>query len=202
MRRLAAAVLGFALVATVAPTVAAAEDVRESNRAFILENSEVFRPDATVEVHQGDSVEEMTAREALDLVLDRAGDRDLARLATSATHGSTDVAGDVWILGLGNVDCGTTTTYAPQPVFGMPVQEQFYVYDGFVGYNVGSSAEDWWADAWTLKETVQGSGTVNYGGLSNFFCVEDTVEPIGWDGALFPFIDGYATEEPVPPQAS
>lgn len=199
MRKIAAIVVGLALVATTVPAATASQSVREENREFILSHSSNYDPDAQVEVHHDGTVETMRAEQALEMTLDRADDRDLARMANSATHGDRTVAGDVWVLGLGDIECGEPTKLAPQPVFTIPVQEQFWLYDGHVGYSTTSSAEDWWATAWTMKDAIQGSGTVSYGGISTFFCVEDTVYPIGWDGVLFPFVDGYVSPETVPP---
>lgn len=199
MRKIAAILVGLALVATAVPVAAGSQSIREDNREFILSHSPDYDPDDRVEVHHDGIVEEMRAERALEMTLDRAGDRNLAAMANSAAHGDRTVAGDVWILGLGDIECGEPIKLAPQPIFTIPVQQQFWLYDGHVGYSTSSSAEDWWATAWTMKETIQGSGTVSYGGISTFFCVEEIVHPIGWDGVLFPFVDGYASPLTVPP---
>lgn len=194
MEKIVAFALALAMFAVVAPG-AVAEDtsVREENREFILEHADEYDPNEVVEVHHNGIVEEMTAEEALELTLDRAGDRNLADLAASATHGSSDLVGDVWLLGFGSVDCGETTILQEgvNPFLGL--HPQFFLYAGDYGYNEDSSADFLLGLGFTMKEFVLVSDEVNYGGISDFFCFE------GSFGVLFPFIDGYSTTEDVPP---
>jgi hypothetical protein len=195
MKKIAATVLAVAMFAMTAPMVSAGDtDVREQNREFIMDEiGDDYDPDAMVTLHYNGVTEEITQKEAVELTLDRAGDTNLETLADSAAHGEAELAGDIWLIGLGNVDCGTTTTVAPNPAGGVYPVAQFWLYNGEVGYNQGSSADLWLATSWTMKDYAAGSGGINYGGVSDFFCIEG-----GFFGILFPYIDGYTTTETLP----
>jgi hypothetical protein len=188
--RLGTVLLTVAMVAVAAPGLGAqGTSVREDNRAFLLEQNPGAAMDDTVEVHHGDTVETTTVRQGLEMALDRAGDANLRALAQpAAAHETIDtVVGDVWLMGFGEVECGTTTTVAGNPAPEGPLVPGLWLYDGELGYNAGSAAEDWIALSWTTTVTVDGSGPVHYGGNSDFFCIEGSM------GILFPYIDGYAT---------
>lgn len=192
MRRIVAIVVGVALVSMTAPaTTATGQSIRDQNREWILDQVEDYRPDAIVEVHSDGTVEQMPARKALEVTLDRAGDRKLATLAAGASHGTSDLVGDIWLIGFGFEDC-SWHPIAPQPV-SAPVLSQLWIYSGEIGYG-HAAASSWTATGWTMKETVTGSGDVYFGGVADFFCVEG-----GFFGILFPFVDGYVTQRPVPP---
>lgn len=197
MKKIAALAISMAMLAMAVPATAdTGEDIREQNREWLLEQNPNYNPNEIVEVHHNGIVEQMTAEDALDITLDRAGDKLLENIAADAGgSGGGTVAGDVWLIGFGSVDCGSTTVLAPTPYPFTPIHTQLWLYGASTGYNEDSSANFWFAISWTAKTDIDGSGVVDYGGDSDFFCIEG-----GFFSLLFPFIDGYATnEQDVPP---
>lgn len=200
MMRLGVLALGLALVTVALPaTVTASEDdqtIREQNRQWILEKNPDYDPEAVVELHTGEGVEEVTAREALERALDRAGETSLPSLVSAeGGGGGGTVTGDVWLIGWGNVDCGELSRLVPQDQFWYGSGPQMWVYEGYVGYASHASADTWHAISWTWKTDIHGAGAIHYGGLSDFLCFDGPAFAL-----LFPFIDGYASDEvPHPP---
>lgn len=202
MERLAVLALGLVLVTVALPATVAGEDeqsIREQNRQWILEHNPDYDPDATVELHTADGVEEMTAAEALERTLDRAGDTLLANIASDEVAGESavtqTVVGDIWLVATGNVDCGDRTVIAPSPLPFTAAGPQLWIYDGVIGYVTDASADVWIATSWTQKETLAGTGTFHYGGIIDPFCIDGG----GFFSILFPFLDGYVTSLAGPP---
>lgn len=198
MRRLTTIALSLVLVSVALPTATVAgeadETIREDNRAWLLEQNPEYDPDAIVELHTGDGVEEITAEQALERTLDRAGEASLAALTHGAGDGDGEAAGDIWLIGTGDVACGEVSRLAHQPVEPLPPGPQISLHDGAVGYATDASADRWTVISWTTKRTVDGSGIIHYGGVSDFFCTEQGPFEI-----LFPFVDGYTTTIASPP---
>ncbi len=193
MRRLTTLALGLALLAMAAPVTAGddAQSIREKNRAYILANIPSYDPAEIVEVHHDGAIERMPAPDALELALDRAGDTDLAALASDASHGAgaKNGVGDIWIVAFG-ARCDLTTV-APSPVPVTPVSTQLWLYGGELGYG-HSTADHYLISYWTMKSVHEASGDLYFGGDIDNFCVP------GW-WFLFPRIDGYTSEHPIPP---
>lgn len=202
MERLAVLALGLVLVTVALPATVAGEDeqsIREQNRQWILEHNPDYDPDAIVELHTADGVEEMTAAEALERALDRAGDTLLPDVASDEVAGESaltgTVVGDIWLIAVGSVDCGERTELADSPIPFTPVDPQLWIYDGVIGYVTDASADVWIAISWTQKETLAGTGTFHYGGIIDDFCIDGG----GFFSFLFPFLDGYVTTLAGPP---
>lgn len=195
MKKLVALAVSIAMLAMAVPATADdGQTVREQNREFLLEENPNYNPNEIVTVHHNGISEEMTAEDALEITLDRADDRLLENIVADEAHGTAELVGDIWLIGFGNVDCGTVTTYAEQSEF-LGAHAQFWLYSGDVGHANGASADFWSANSWTMKDAAAGSGVINYGGVSDFFCIEG-----GFFDLLFPFIDGYTTTQTtVPP---
>jgi hypothetical protein len=166
--------------------------VRESNREFILSYAEDWDPDETVEVRVDGQVEQMTASQALELALDRAGERNLERLANNAepaSHDTRDWIGDIFHLGLGGADCGTTTTYTPSTP-GTELDPQFELHEGPVSYTSGTNADRLhvvFSD--TMKEG-HAVGSIDWIGKAQSFCFPGLL--------VLENIDGVATNDDLP----
>lgn len=192
MRELIAALVGVALVTTAAPALATSDDLREENRAFILEHLDDYDPDEVVEVRLNGDTHQMTQAEAIDHALDMIGDQDIERIATAAApadHETRDWVGDLLHLGIGGADCGTQTQLA-ESTPGADVDPQFELHDGPVLYTTGTNAD---------RLHVVHSDTMKEGHL---------VGEIGWTGKATSFcvpgflvldrIDGLATDDGLP----
>lgn len=193
MRRSTTLALCLTLLAMAAPVTAGddTQSIRESNRAYILANVPSYDPAETVEVHHDGTVDEMPASDALELALDRAGDTDLAALASQASHGlgAKNGVGDIWIVAFG-ATC-EVTLLAPSPVPFLPVSTQLWLYGGTLAYG-HSTADAYLISYWSMKGIHEASGDLYFGGDIDNFCVP------GW-WFFFPRMDGYTSEHPIPP---
>jgi hypothetical protein len=171
------------------PAAASGDSLREQNREFILENTEDYDPDETVEVRINGQWQTMKASEALDHALDMTEDTDLETIALSAdeaTHGEPTWVGDILHLALGGADCGTTTEVAPSTP-GEDLDPQFELHDGPVAYTTGTNADRLHVVySYTMKEGHL-ADELNWGGKAQSLCVPGFV--------ALDRIDGYATED-------
>jgi hypothetical protein len=199
MRRIAVLALGLAMLTMTVP-VTAETSTRASNRAFVLDHVEDYDPDEIVEVHLDHGIEEMRAEEALELVLDRAGDRDLAAMADGAQHtnGPLVQTGEVLLYGLGDVRCGDSERHADRPPQFSLSPQGAWLDQGPVQSVTNVSANVWWAWGMTFKDVHQGfGGPLSYSGAIARLCIPNFYGD--GLGILFPLIDGTAVRGNVPP---
>lgn len=128
---------------------------------------------------------------ALDALVARAGQADLAQLTLGQPAGEATVlgAGNVWLIEVGSRDCPVATKLAEQPVF-LFLDYRLIIYEGWLGHaesdvSVGGNglAVDWLTSTFTPYADRQ----VTYAGNTDFFCYD-----AGRVTLHFPFIDGVA----------
>lgn len=199
MQRITTLVLSLAMVTLTLPATASATDVREENREFVLERGD-YDPHRIVDVHRTDGVEQMPAHEALELVLDQAGDQSLAQMVASAEHtnGPLVQLGEIFLYGEGNVNCGETYRIADRPESFQLSPQGAWPDQGPVQSVRNVSSNVWWAWGMTFKDIHQGwGGPLSYNGAIARLCLPNFYGD-GF-GIIFPLIDGALARGNIPP---
>lgn len=184
MQKLYVGLLVAALAAVAMPVNAATSTTYEKNVAFLLGMMGEVDLEQTATLSDG---RVMSLGDAIDVAAARAGNVDLAAIASGQAPPPGVNAGDVWVLEFGSGGCAVQNL-APQPVFQAP-HPQAWIYSGGVGTLETSNGAYTYIIGWTTKTSSLNFGTAGFSltGSQDFFCVSF----FGYHLA-FPFGDGVA----------